>query len=113
MLPWRKDIQAAIETAISNSDPSIVWPVTGPVDVHVVFTMKKPTTAPKRKRTWPEKRPDIEKLVRCVHDALTNAGAVRDDSQVIRLVAAKVYPNEGPYALPTPGVTLTLSHGDY
>src|SRR6266702_4361868 len=72
LLPWRTDMQLAIETAMCNGDPAIVWPVTGPVEVTLAFTMRKPTTAPKRKRTWPVVRPDLDHLVRAALDALTN-----------------------------------------
>lgn len=107
LLPWRDHVQFAIEASMAV--PSVnSWPYTGPVEVLAAFTMKKPTSAPKRRKTWPITRPDLDKLARAALDALTNAGAVRDDSQVVTLLARKLYPNEHPDALPAPGLRLVL-----
>lgn len=67
-----------------------------PFIVRVEFHMPRPkghygakglrATAPR----WPTKRPDVDKLARAVLDALT--GLVwADDSQVVRLMATKVW----------------------
>src|SRR5690242_19053693 len=56
MLPWRAQVQFAIEAGMSAS-PYTAWPFLGPVSVFATFTVKKPTTAPKRRKTWPITRP--------------------------------------------------------
>jgi len=71
----------------------------GPVSVSLAFTLPKPKSAPKRTRTWPTKRPDLDKLVRAVLDALTGT-IFHDDSQVIQLTASKDFG--------TPGVTVRV-----
>lgn len=38
---------------------------------------------------WPVGYPDTDKLVRLVGDALTIAGIIRDDAQLVRIVAVK------------------------
>lgn len=98
-------MQLAIEQAMDDSEE---WPHLGPVEVELAFTVKKPQSAPKRKRTWPITRPDIDKLSRTILDALTNSGAIRDDSQVVVLHARKTYPLEHPDALLSPGSLLRV-----
>lgn len=67
-------------------------PLEGPLSLEAVFWLPKPASAPKRKRTWPIKKPDWDKLARGF-DALT--GVVwRDDAQVIRAVIEKRWAEE-------------------
>ena len=77
--------------------PEAPWE--GPVGVDLHFGIPKPKSAPKRKRVWPDKRPDLDKLSRAVLDSLTYV-IFADDSQVIELTASKDY---GP-----PGVTVEV-----
>src|SRR5690348_16047198 len=67
--PWRQDVKAAA-LAVRGDRP----PIDGPVIVRMVFTLPKPASAPKRRRTWPDKKPDLSKLARSTEDALTDAG---------------------------------------
>jgi crossover junction endodeoxyribonuclease RusA len=98
--PWRDSVAwAAREAGVR---------LAGPVSVTMVFTMPKPQSAPKRLRTWPSKKPDIDKLVRPVLDSLTVAGAIEDDARVVYLLAAKVYPGEGANSLDVPGVRIWI-----
>ena len=106
--PWRQDVKAAA-LAVRAGAP----PIEGPIVARMVFTMPKPASAPKRKRTYPDKKPDLSKLVRSTEDALTEAGIWRDDARVIgyqRL--AKVFPGEDPEALDAPGVRITVMRID-
>lgn len=103
--PWRQDVKAAA-LAVRNGAPTL----DGPLIVRMVFTLPKPLSAPKRKRTWPDKKPDLSKLVRSTEDALTDAGIWRDDARVIgysRL--AKVFPGEDPEALDAPGCVIEIA----
>ncbi len=43
-------------------------------------------SAPKR-RTRPDRRPDLGKLVRSTLDELTTAGAIDDDARVVEIIA--------------------------
>lgn len=102
--PWRQDVKAAAIVA-RNGTPTL----DGPLIVRMVFTIPKPLSAPKRKRTYPDKKPDLSKLVRSTEDALTDAGLWRDDARVCEYVrVAKVYPNEDPESLDSPGVRITI-----
>lgn len=90
------------------ADSAAIWPVAGPLAVEMVFTVKKPQSAPKRTRTWPITRPDLSKYVRAAEDALTDAGAIHDDSQIVIIHAYKTYPQEHPRALSCPGLVAAL-----
>ena len=94
--------------------PAVRWePITGPVEVTVTFRFARPAGHYGTGRNADTVRPsapahptggkgDIEKLVRAVHDALTAAGVWRDDAQVVRLNAAKVWCHKGE----RPGATI-------
>jgi Holliday junction resolvase RusA-like endonuclease len=80
--PWRAEMVAAAQAAMSGDQ------FTGPVGVEVWFYLRKPKR-PQFK--LPATRPDIDKLVRAVLDALTASGVIRDDAQVTHLLARKRY----------------------
>jgi crossover junction endodeoxyribonuclease RusA len=82
--------------------------ITGPVGVRIVFTLRKPKTAPKTRKTWPDRKPDIDKLVRSTFDALTAAGTWEDDGRVVEQLAYKVFPDEGEGALDVPGALIQV-----
>jgi len=65
-------------------------PFEGPVAVQLEFSLPKPKSAPKKRFTYPTKRPDLDKLVRSVLDGITHV-LVRDDSQVVSITATKEY----------------------
>ena len=103
--PWRE----AVKSAAIEARAPMYWVVLDePVVVQMVFTMPKPASAPKRRRTWPARMPDLSKLVRSTEDALTDAGIWRDDARVVTCVATKVYPNEHPYSLASPGAVIHI-----
>ncbi len=88
--PWRQDVAA--------------------VRVKMVFTVRKPLSAPKRRRTYPSAKPDLSKLARATEDALTTAGIWEDDARVVEYSRlAKVFPGEDPDALDSPGVLIDIS----
>lgn len=63
-------------------------PYAGAVSLSLHFFMKKPKSY--KQNADATKRPDLDKLVRSVKDALTGVFYL-DDSQVVRLIAAKNY----------------------
>lgn len=81
----------------------------GPVCVEIYFTLVKPKSAPKRTQTWPDKKPDIDKLCRSTLDALVTAGTIEDDARVVSLTAHKVFPGEHTWALHVPGARIRVS----
>lgn len=96
---WRK---------LVKDSAALTWAGKAPLDralvVKMVFTVPKPTSAPKTRRTWPATKPDASKLARAVEDSLTDAGVFADDARIVDLIACKRYPNEGTGALALPGV---------
>jgi Holliday junction resolvase RusA-like endonuclease len=60
-----------------------------PVKLIVSFFIAKPESA-KKSRTFPSVKPDVDKLARCISDALSGI-AYEDDGQVVKLYAEKRY----------------------
>lgn len=77
--------------------PPELWD--GPVRIDLTFGLPKPKSAPKSRRVWPDKRPDLDKLIRSVLDSLTHI-VFQDDSQIVEINASKDY---GP-----PGVAIEI-----
>jgi Holliday junction resolvase RusA-like endonuclease len=104
--PWRDDVKG-VALAVRNGSP----PMDGPLIARMVFTLSKPTSSPKRKRTFPMRKPDVSKLVRSTEDALTDAGLIADDARIVEYErVAKVFPGEDPEALEAPGVRIEIRH---
>lgn len=103
--PWREEVELAARIAWGRQ-----MPMDGPLTVRMIFTLKKPAAAPKRRRTYPHRLPDLSKLARSTEDAITTAGVWRDDSRVVEYSRlAKVYPGEDPEALDRPGVRVVIA----
>lgn len=106
--PWRKDVEAAGKDACARY--GLTKPLAGPIIARMIFTVPKPQSAPKRRRTYPDRMPDLSKLLRSTEDALTTAGVWEDDARVVEYSRlAKVYPGEDPEALDAPGVRVFVS----
>jgi crossover junction endodeoxyribonuclease RusA len=87
---WREAIAiSAIEA--QGSKPSIA----GPVNIGIVFFLPRPKRA--KFRNYPATRPDLDKLVRAIFDALTQARVWFDDGQVVEMHALKAWAgDDGP-----------------
>lgn len=98
--PWRESVIWAAREARGGVT------LTGPVFVLIDFYLPRPKSAPK----WinrPFRRPDLDKLVRGVFDALTIAGVIDDDARVVTLHAEKWFC--GPSTiLDVPGAVITV-----
>lgn len=81
---WRR-LVADVAQAHAPQEP---WE--GPVAITLDFGLPKPKSAPKRRRLWPAKRPDLDKLTRSVLDALTYV-IFSDDCQVVEFHVRKEY----------------------
>ena len=102
--PWRELVEAAAERAWHGKAP-----LDEPLIVSMVFTLPKPVGAPRTRRTWPDRMPDLSKLARSTEDALTTAGLWKDDARAVEYSRlAKVYPNEDRDAMPEPGVRIEI-----
>jgi Holliday junction resolvase RusA-like endonuclease len=99
--PWREAVKwACIEAKVET--------IPGPVSVEITFTMRKPLSAPKRRRTYPDRKPDIDKCARAVNDALVQANVIEDDARIVHQVVAKVFPKEHEKALDHPGALIVV-----
>lgn len=113
--PWRQAVKAAALDArlLDDQLDQRRWhpTITGPVEVTVTITVRKPLAAPKNRRTWPATRSsgDTDKHARNILDALVDAAAIRDDAQVVALHVAKTYPNEHIDALDSPGARIVIT----
>ena len=102
--PWREDVKAAAE-AVRNGAAALDCAI----NARMVFTVAKPKSAPKTRKTYPSTKPDVSKLVRSTEDALSDSGIWRDDARVVNYSRiAKVYPGEDPEALEVPGVRILI-----
>ena len=112
--PWRALVTAATTQARIVSHigavPVHLPTLDGPLEADIVFTVRKPASAPKRRRTWPTTRDsgDLDKLLRSTFDGIADAQAVADDARIIAVTARKVFPLEHPEALPEPGAIIRL-----
>lgn len=56
--------------------------------VVIDFYLPRPASAPKH-RALPDRRSDLDRLIRSTLDALTTAGAVQDDARVVDVSVRK------------------------
>lgn len=102
---WRSAVSKAASDAMGDRAP-----ITGPVALELVFTMRRPAShhvANDRSRplratapVWCDKRPDVGKLARACEDSLS-AVVYLDDAQVVDLHPTKPYGD-------TPGVRIVV-----
>lgn len=98
--PWRDVVTWNARQALAGSRP-----FEGPVRLVVAFSLLRPAGHFGRRGLLPSAPPrpmgarkDLDKLVRAIGDALTDAGVWRDDGQVVEIRATKDY-DERPGAL--------------
>lgn len=96
---WRAEIIVAARNAMRD-----LGTLDGPIAVDLRFTLRAPKI---RKRSMPITRPDLDKMVRAVFDAMTDACVWRDDAQVIAVHAQKQYATGD--ARPGVGVTVVYA----
>lgn len=83
--PWRADVKAFAYDAILERGAML----SGPISITCRFVMKRPLSTPKTRPTPPAvKKPDLDKLMRAIGDALKGT-VYSDDSQVVEWCATK------------------------
>lgn len=93
--PWRADVRQAflgepVQDQHGDWFDAPARRFEGALVVMIVFVMPRPAATPKTKATPPAvKRPDLDKLVRAVLDAIGSALVWADDSQVVTVHAHK------------------------
>lgn len=84
---WQQLVAEAAHRAI---DAAVDFHLlTGPVHLRVAFYLPRPKSLPRRV-TAHTKKPDLDKLIRSVKDALSRV-AWQDDAQVVEVMATKTY----------------------
>lgn len=92
--------QAVVWTAKRHAPRS---PLVGPVELTVEFRFPVPKSAPKRQELPMTTKPDTDKLLRAIGDALGTAGFYVDDAQITDVTMRKRRAYWG-----GPGVTITV-----
>jgi crossover junction endodeoxyribonuclease RusA len=110
---WRAKITSAALDMVLNRDTAVDYPLSGPIGIRVNFRMERPKhhygtgrnadTVKPSAPEYPATMPDIDKLLRAVFDALTDAQVWKDDGQVVWCQTNKEYALAG-----GPGVWITL-----
>ncbi|MBC3186381.1 RusA family crossover junction endodeoxyribonuclease [Corynebacterium sp. zg-331] len=83
-----KNVKSWRSTIARTAREHITQPLEGPIELHVDFHMPRPKNWGCKRNDPMIQRPDLDKLLRAVDDALTGV-AFRDDSQVTRLIGHK------------------------
>jgi crossover junction endodeoxyribonuclease RusA len=83
--PWRERVALAAATAMSVAGHSIIATA---VAVEAEFILPRPKSTPKRRTPPATKRPDCDKLLRAILDAITHV-AIADDALAVDLRATK------------------------
>lgn len=85
--PWREDVrQAFLDRWLRTGERQVL---TGPVVVKIVFVMPRTKAMGTKPAPPMVQKPDLDKLVRAVLDALKSACVYADDSQVVTVLAHK------------------------
>jgi crossover junction endodeoxyribonuclease RusA len=100
---WRTDVKDAAEQYAGR------FPRGTGLVVVIYFSMARPKSAPKKRRTYPVTKPDVDKLIRAVLDALKDAALYFDDGQVLDARGVKDYAGFG-NGPAHPGARITVSH---
>ena len=115
LAPWRSDvIHATHEVMREEKLATGVWgSMDGPILARMVFSFRRPKSVKYTKRPFPCVYPDLSKLCRATEDALKAAGAIMDDALIVEYTRlAKVYCNEDPEALESPGCYIVLGFAE-
>lgn len=87
---WRTDLHTTAKQHAETLDK----PLDGPLTLTITFRFPMPQSRPKRVRAAGKApkttTPDLDKLIRAVGDALTEAGLIRDDARITNITATKI-----------------------
>jgi Holliday junction resolvase RusA-like endonuclease len=106
---WQTLVAGAASSAIQRLDPSDRAMLAGAVALSVVIYLPRPKSLKASIRAN-IRRPDLDKCIRAVQDALERV-VYFDDAQIVNLVAAKRY--AGPTESPHIDVTVAPASGLY
>lgn len=105
--PWRETVKWAVLDMRERGENAVM--VDGPISANIQFYLPRPKSRPKRE-CYPDRKPDLDKLIRGIFDAMSQVGVWRDDAQVVSLITHKVYVGDGQLAaMSTPGCLIALT----
>lgn len=98
---WRRSIVDAVHRQLGEE----ISLLEGPVCLSAAFRLPRPASLPKRRRTWPTgaRSGDVDKLLRCLGDAITGV-LIDDDARIVDARVTKDWAGPGTQ----PGVVFTL-----
>lgn len=111
--PWREAVADAAAEALYRLAPSerMRYPLVGPLQAEMVFTLKPPARIPAERYAdgvpYPAAYPDASKLIRSTEDALTGI-LWRDDALVVRYTRVEKLYLDTPGALDWTGVLIRV-----
>lgn len=88
--PWREAVKWAAIRAMDGKPY-----LDGPIMATVHFFVPKPKSAKKGSRPVTRSSGDLDKLLRSTFDAITDAGMIGDDSQIVSVSAMKQHVGDG------------------
>lgn len=96
LVAWRDRVAYAARNAWNRP------PHDGGAALKVTFYLPRPKSA--RKRTFPNRQPDLDKLLRACFDALELGGVLTNDARIVETMARKQYADHV-----DPGVEIELA----
>lgn len=102
---WRSAVKTAAELAVHATEELVRYEE--PVKLSVTFFLPKP--AKPRHAEYPGSKPDLDKLIRAIGDALTQSQIIKDDSLIVEIWARKLWTGTSTDTYPTPGCRVHLS----
>ncbi len=94
---WRQSVIEKLEAKNVGCEP-----LEGALTLEVVFFMPQ---AKSNKTLFPAQKPDLDKLIRAIGDSATQSGCIKDDSQIVEIVAHKFWAED----ISAPGALITIS----
>jgi len=104
---WAHRVEEVVQGLAATGVPMLDCPLA----LTVTFYLPKPASAPKRRRTLPMRRPDIDKLLRALLDPMTGV-LVRDDARFVEIFAIKHYAEDSPDPRPRAEVRIAVVEPD-
>lgn len=101
---WNRRVVEVVQGIAEDGAPLL----DGPIVASVSFYLPKPSTAPKRKRTWPMRKPDLDKLLRAILDPMIDV-VIADDARIVEFSRLeKVYAVDATPEDPRPRAEVAL-----
>lgn len=82
---WKHRVEAVVQHLAARGEPML----DGPLVARIAFHLPRPASAPKR-RIAPDRKPDLDKLIRAILDPLSGV-LIADDARIVRIEASKFY----------------------